>query len=50
MIQKIEHNKEIQKSINNFFVISHMEQELKNKCLYQDKSDWETFHFTKNSQ
>ena len=46
--EKIEHNKEIQKSINTIsFVISHMEQELKNKCLYQDKSDWETFHFTK---
>jgi hypothetical protein len=46
--KEIIHNKEIQKSINTIsFVISHMDQELKNKCLYQDKSEWESFHFTK---
>tara|TARA_E500000178_G_C16793432_1_gene649093 strand:+ start:117 stop:350 length:234 start_codon:yes stop_codon:yes gene_type:complete len=45
---KITHNKEIQKSINTIsFVITHMEQELKNKCLYQEKSEWESFHYTK---
>ena len=42
------HNKEILKSINTLsFVINHMEKELKSKCLYQNKSDWNSFHFTK---
>ncbi len=45
---KLIHNKEILKSINTLsFVINHMEKELKSKCLYQDKSDWNKFHFTK---
>ena len=42
------HNKEILKSINTLsFVINHMEKELKSKCLYQNKSDWNNFHYTK---
>jgi len=42
------HNKEILKSINTLsYVINHMENELKNKCLYQEKKDWEKFHYTK---
>ena len=42
------HNKEILKSINTLsFVINHMEKELKSKCLYQNKSNWNSFHFTK---
>ena len=45
---KLIHNKEILKSINTLsFVINHMEKELKSKCLYQNKSDWDKFHFTK---
>lgn len=45
---KLVHNKEILKSINTLsFVINHMEKELKSKCLYQDKSQWEKYHFTK---
>ena len=42
------HNKEILKSINTLsFVINHMEKELKSKCLYQNKNDWNNFHYTK---
>jgi hypothetical protein len=43
------HNKEILKTINTLsYVISHMETELKNKCLYQPDSKWELYHFIKN--
>jgi len=41
----IQHNKEIQKSINTLsFVIGHMENELKSKCIYIEKDKWENFH------
>ena len=41
-------NKEILKSINTLsFVINHMENELRSKCIYLDKSEWEKFHFIK---
>lgn len=44
-INKNESLKEILKSINTLsFVINHMESELKAKCLYQDKNDWDNFH------
>ena len=44
----ITHNKEILKSINTLcYVINHMENELKDKCMYLDKSEWESFHVTK---
>jgi len=43
------HNKEILKTINTLnYVISHMELELRNKCLYQPKDQWDKFHFIKN--
>jgi hypothetical protein len=42
-------NKEILKSINTLsFVINHMENELRSKCIYSDESEWEKFHFVKN--
>lgn len=42
-------NKEILKSINTLsFVINHMESELKAKCMYNDESEYEKFHFVKN--
>ena len=42
------HNKEILKSINTLcFVIGHMENELKTKCMYLEKSEWEKFHISK---
>ena len=42
------HNKEIQKSINTLsYVISHMEKELKSKCLYEDQKSWDSFHVSK---
>ncbi len=42
-------NKEILKSINTLsFVINHMENELRSKCMYNDESEWEKFHFVKN--
>lgn len=45
------HNKEILKTINTLsFVINHMENELKTKCMYLDESEWETYHFVKNIQ
>ena len=45
---KIKHNKEILKSINTLcYVINHMENELKEKCMYLNKSEWEKFHKTK---
>ena len=41
-------NKEILKSINTLsFVINHMENELKSKCIYVNESEWEKFHFIK---
>ena len=43
------HNKEILKTINTLsYVISHMETELKNKCLYIPESKWESCHYIKN--
>jgi len=42
------YNKEILKTINTLsFVINHMENELKAKCLYADESIWETYHVVK---
>ena len=42
------HNKEIIKSINTLcYVIGHMENELKNKCFYQEKKNWNNFHVSK---
>tara|TARA_A100001015_G_scaffold123358_1_gene136724 strand:+ start:1324 stop:2061 length:738 start_codon:yes stop_codon:yes gene_type:complete len=42
------HTKEILKSINTMsYVISHMENELNSKCMYQPKETWEKFHFTR---
>ena len=43
------HNKEILKTINTLsFVISHMESELKSKCLYLPETEWESCHILKN--
>jgi hypothetical protein len=43
------HNKEILKTINTLsFVINHMENELKSKCMYLDEAEWEACHFVKN--
>ena len=43
------HNKEILKTINTLsFVINHMENELKSKCLYVNENEWDTYHFVKN--
>jgi hypothetical protein len=43
------HNKEILKTINTLsFVISHMEHELKTKCLYLPETEWENNHVVKN--
>ncbi len=43
------HNKEILKSINTIsYVISHMELELKTKCLYIPENEWELCHYVKN--
>ena len=45
----IHHNKEILKTINTLsFVISHMELELRTKCLYLPENEWESCHFVKN--
>jgi hypothetical protein len=42
-------NKEILKSINTLsFVINHMENELKSKCIYANENEWEKFHFVKS--
>ena len=47
--QNVIHNKEILKTINTLsFVINHMENELKAKCLYLDEAEWESCHFVKN--
>ena len=46
--QQIIPNKEIIKSINTLsFVINHMENELKAKCVYSPEHEWEKFHFIK---
>jgi hypothetical protein len=43
------YNKEILKTINTLsFVINHMENELKSKCIYLDEAEWEFCHFVKN--
>jgi hypothetical protein len=45
------HDKEILKTINTLsYVISHMEIELKNKCLYRQESKWESGVFCAGSQ
>jgi len=42
------HNKEILKTINTLsYVINHMENELKTKCLYLPENEIEIFHFIK---
>jgi hypothetical protein len=47
----IMHNKEILKTINTLsFVIGHMEGELKGKCLYNEPSEWEKFHYINNTK
>ena len=44
----IMHNKDILKTINTLsFVINHMESELKTKCLYLPKSEWNKCHVIK---
>jgi len=49
MIDTIFHNKEILKSINTLsFVIGHMETELRTKCMYADKKEWDSFHYIHN--
>jgi hypothetical protein len=43
------YNKEILKTINTLlFVINHMENELKNKCLYLSETEWESCHLIKS--
>ena len=43
------HNKEILKTINTLsYVIGHMEQELRTKCLYLPNNEWESNHIVKN--
>lgn len=38
-------NKEILKTLNTLaYVINHMENELKSKCIYYEKKDWDKFH------
>ena len=47
--QFILHNKEILKTINTLsYVITHMEHELKTKCLYLPETEWENNHVVKN--
>jgi hypothetical protein len=42
-------SEEILKTINTLnYVISHMESELRNKCLYLSNNEIEKFHFIKN--
>ena len=42
------HNKDILKTINTLsFVINHMESELKTKCLYLPKPEWDKSHVIK---
>ena len=50
-IKIVSHNKEILKTINTLsFVINHMENELKAKCMYLAEDEIETFHFVKSKQ
>ena len=38
-------NKDILKTLNTLaYVINHMENELKSKCIYYEKKDWDKFH------
>ena len=47
-IKIVSHNKEILKTINTLsFVINHMENELKTKCMYLSENEIESFHFVK---
>jgi vacuolar-type H+-ATPase subunit I/STV1 len=44
-LKKNDYLKEILKSINTLsYVINHMENELKAKCLYQEKTKWDSYH------
>ena len=44
----VSHNKEILKTINTLaYVINHMENELKTKCLYNSNDNIEQWHFVK---
>ena len=50
-IKIVYHNKEILKTINTLsFVINHMENELKAKCMYLSENEIESFHFVKSKQ
>jgi hypothetical protein len=50
-IKIVYHNKEILKTINTLsFVINHMENELKAKCMYLTENEIESFHFVKSKQ
>lgn len=41
----IKQNKEILKTLNTLsYVIGHMETELKAKCIYLEKKEWDNFH------
>ena len=43
------YNKEIFKTINTLsYVIIHMENELKSKCMYFQESEWENYHISNN--
>jgi hypothetical protein len=45
----VSHNKEILKTINTLsYVINHMENELKSKCMYSPENEIESFHVIKN--
>jgi hypothetical protein len=45
----INHTKDILKTINTLsFVINHMESELKMKCMYLPKEEWDKCHIIKN--
>jgi hypothetical protein len=45
----VSHNKEILKTINTLsYVINHMENELKSKCMYSHENEIESFHVIKN--
>jgi len=42
------HNKEILKTLNTLsYVINHMENELKSKCMYVNEDEWESYHIIK---
>ena len=47
----IDHNKEILKTINTLsFVINHMENEIKSKCMYLPENEIEECHFNKSNK